>query len=103
MAKTEEYANGVEGKEAAKAGAVSPLSRLVECVLLLQRGVRSKDSRLLSGRLMRQTAGVRPDLTPSLITQLISSAMWEGNNVRTTLLKHLEEVSISESSSMLID
>lgn len=68
-------------------------SRVAECVAILQRGVRSKDTKLLNSRLLRQTALIRGDLHPGTIRQIVSCTLTESSKVRQNVEKTMEKVS----------
>lgn len=61
-------------------------------VALLEKAVRSKDLRLIQGRLQRQTAVVRRQLNPEALAAFVSELLPRGHHARTTVLRILREV-----------
>ena len=59
--------------EAKKTGEVTMQGSLKAIVGLLESTVKTKDTRLLAGRLHRQTAVIRSQLTPEILAQFIST------------------------------
>jgi hypothetical protein len=71
-----------------------PADILRSCLDVVVRGVTSKDTRLLSGRLMRLVAAVRRQLTTSLLATFINDALAteEEGSLKATLLSALAQV-----------
>ncbi|KAK9819846.1 hypothetical protein WJX72_003182 [[Myrmecia] bisecta] len=60
-------------------------------VALIDKAVRSKDTRLLTGRLLRQTALLRKQLTPDALTAFVKQALPAGLPAQALLLDHLRK------------
>jgi hypothetical protein len=63
-------------------------------VALLEKAVRCKDLRLIQGKLQRQTAVSRKQLTPEALASFVSEVLPVGQPARTTVLKVLNTVSV---------
>lgn len=61
-------------------------------VALLEKAVRSKDLRLIQGRLHRQTAVVRRQLNPEALSAFVWEVLPQGHHARTTVLRTLYKV-----------
>ena len=82
----------------AKEEAPGPVPPSVEAQLdsslkLLDRAVRNKDTRLITGRLLRQTASVRSKLTAENLFRFVQQALPESFSARESLLGVLQNVS----------
>ena len=64
-------------------------------LVLLERAVLSKDTRLIVGRLLRQTAAVRQQLKPPMLKSLISESLPETCSTRVLMLEQLNQVLIA--------
>lgn len=67
-------------------------------VALLEKSVKLKDTRLLMGRLMRQTALVRKHLTGADLTTFLKASLPEGD-AQAALLRAVEQVGALEVGS----
>ena len=56
-------------------------------VLLLERAVQAKDTRLIVGRLLRQTAAIRQELKAQTLKSLIQGVMPESCTTRSLMLE----------------
>lgn len=72
----------------------TPISALKSNVTLLEKAVALKDTRLLMGRLLRQTATVRKQLDSPLLQELLQGVLPQGSATRTYLLDVLSKVII---------
>ena len=59
---------------------------------LLEQAVALKELRLISGRLQRQTAAVRRELTAPVLLDVVQDALPTGTPIREQLLQHLQKV-----------
>lgn len=65
--------------------------QLANILVLLERAVRSKDTKLLVGRLLRQTASIRTQLQPDVLTAFLEEAFPADHSTRTFLLAQLNK------------
>ena len=79
-----------ESKEEPSPPSVS--EQLAANVSLLETSVRAKETRVLVGRLLRQTTAVRKQLTADNLRDFITSTLPEGYPGTTLLLSHLSNV-----------
>ena len=78
--------------EEAKPEPPSPSSLLQSSVELITKTVQSKETRLGLGRLMRQTATARKQLTPDVLLSFLASTLPADDATRCTLESHLQKV-----------
>ena len=64
-------------------------------VLLLEAAVRAKETRVLAGRLMRQTTSVRRKLTADDLSAFVRETLPHGYPGTSLLLEHLSKVCLS--------
>lgn len=62
-------------------------------VALLEKAVRLKETRLLMGRLLRQTAGCRKQLTADVLVEFLTQTLPEGLDARKSLISRVSAVS----------
>lgn len=91
-----EPVSAVEKK--AEAAKPKPGAQLSALLLLLERAVKVKDTKLLVGRLLRQTAAVRKQLTPEILTAFLEDALPAGHPTRIYLLAQLSKVRSNETN-----
>lgn len=72
-------------------------AQLDNSLKLLDRAVRSKDTRLISGRLLRQTAAYRSKLTAEILYSFVEQTLPESFSAREPLLGVLQQVSVAGS------
>lgn len=104
MAKLQEEpkADGEAQKEESKEEKKQSVNgKIVECIGLLQRGTRWKDSKLLNGRFMRQTAVLRTMLDPFVLKNLTSKALPETLGANGTIQELLSKASAFQTCSWL--
>ena len=94
----------VENGDASKDHKPGPIPINVETQLdnslkLLDRAVRIKDTRLISGRLLRQTAAIRSKLTAEILYAFIEQTLPESFSARETLLGVLQQVAFGSQTS----
>ena len=82
-------ANGIK-EEPLKASASLQLASIL---VLLEKAVKVKDTKLLVGRLLRQTAAVRKQLTPDVLNTFLEEALPAHHPTRSFLLEQLTKVS----------
>jgi hypothetical protein len=70
-----------------------PKSTLKNIVALLENSVSAKDTRLLMGRLMRQTAALRKDLSVELLTWFLKHYVDSSVASHSYLMQTLDKVS----------
>ena len=91
--------NGHAGKEELPGPApLSVEAQLDNSLKLLDRAVRTKDTRLVSGRLLRQTAGVRSKLTSENLQKFVAKTLPESFSAREVLLGILQQVCFTPCS-----
>lgn len=95
---TDEKPKEVVPKEAEKA-APSVKESLQHIVALLDQTVKTKDTRLLAGRLHRQTASIRSQLSPAVLSEFITTYLVgnEASESKSFLLAQLPEVQARSS------
>ena len=69
-----------------------PLQLLQSCLSILEKAVHMKDVRLITGRLLRQTATARQQLTAEMLTTFANSALPDGAPLRTKAVASLSQV-----------
>ena len=94
MAKTEESPKVVDDKKEAKVEPKKEITvqgSLKSIVALLESTVKAKDTRMLAGRLHRQTATIRAKLTPEILSQFVSTYLSEADAKasKSFLLEHV--------------
>lgn len=72
---------------------VSPTDQLALNLAILEKAVSLKETRMISGRLLRQTAAIRHQLTPQVLSDFVTKALPEEANMGPILLKQLKQVS----------
>ncbi|EFJ52858.1 26S proteasome regulatory complex [Volvox carteri f. nagariensis] len=87
-------ANGA-AESAALAPATSVEDKLKSVVALVEKSVKAKDTRLLIGRLLRQTASVRKQLTASNVKCFLQQMLPAELESRTFLCSHVEQAAAS--------
>lgn len=76
-----------------KADHPPPVSaQLAANISLLESAVRSKETRVLAGRLLRQTTAVRKNLTAENLSDFVTSVLPRGYPGTSLLLAHLKKV-----------
>ncbi len=86
-------ANGTEEKE--QPPKLTLAAQLRANVALLERAVQAKDTRLIVGRLLRQTAAIRQQVRPQMLKSLIEGFLPTSCPTRSLMLEHLAQVDIS--------
>lgn len=71
---------------------LSPTDQLAANLAILEKAVSLKETRMISGRLLRQTASIRHQLTPQILSDFVTKALPEGAVMRPILLKQLKQV-----------
>ena len=71
---------------------VPPLQLLQSCLSILEKAVHMKDVRLITGRLLRQTAAARQRLTADIVTTFANSALPDGAPLRGKIVASLSQV-----------
>ena len=66
--------------------------QLANILVLLERSVRAKDTKVIVGRLMRQTAAVRSRLEPEVLTTFIEEALPAEHSTKTYLASQISKV-----------
>ncbi len=67
-------------------------TQLAANVSLLESAVRSKETRVLAGRLLRQTTAVRKNLSAENLSDFVKSVLPRGYPGTSLLLEHLKKV-----------
>mmetsp|Transcript_13646 Transcript_13646/g.23982 ORF Transcript_13646/g.23982 Transcript_13646/m.23982 type:complete len:500 (-) Transcript_13646:384-1883(-) len=78
-----------------------PASTLKAITVLLENAVKLKESRLVSGRVMRLAASVRPHLTPSLLREYVIATLAVEVETRPFLLATIDQLSFQEESAAM--
>ncbi len=85
--------NGVKKKEAdERPSPPSVKAMLAASVAVLEAAVRAKETRVLAGRLMRQTTAVRKRLTAEDLSAFVKEMLPHGYPGTSLLLLHLSKV-----------
>ena len=92
-AQKDSTANGTSDKEVAQPAKLTVAAQLRANVALLERAVQAKDTRLIVGRLLRQTAAIRQQLQPSILKSLVEGLLNESCPTRSLLIQQLGQVS----------
>lgn len=88
--------NGVKKTEADERPSPPSVKALLAAnVALLEAAVRAKETRVLAGRLMRQTTAVRKRLTEEDLSAFVREKLPHGYPGTTFLLSHLTKVTCS--------
>ncbi len=80
---------------------MSPTDQLAANLAVLEKAVSLKETRMISGRLLRQTALIRHQLTPQILSDFVTKALPEGATMGPILLKQLKQVCGTKSVGML--
>ena len=88
-------APGCSGEDSKEPTTLTVAAQLRANVALLERAVEAKDTRLIVGRLLRQTAAIRRQLQPQILTSLVENILPESCPSRGLLLEQLSQVSLS--------
>ena len=72
---------------------LSPTDQLAANLAVLEKAVSMKETRMISGRLLRQTAAIRHQLTPQILSDFVTKALPEDATMGPILLKQLKQVS----------
>ncbi|KAK9834634.1 hypothetical protein WJX74_006246 [Apatococcus lobatus] len=81
--------------EVAQPAKLTIAAQLRANVALLERAVQAKDTRLIVGRLLRQTAAIRQQLQPSILKGLVEGLLPESCPTRGLLLEQIGQSSES--------
>lgn len=82
-----------------EAGSAEPLAAPQSCVVLLTRAVKSKETRALMGRVLRQTAGLRKQILPGEIQAVAAECLAEGCPLRGPTMEALKAVPAQRSAA----
>ena len=82
----------MEEANPADSPAPSASAQLANILVLIEKAVKAKDTKILVSRLMRQTAAIRTRLDPELLTTFIEEALPAEHSTRMTLVKYLQQV-----------
>ena len=85
-------AEGRAKEEPKKPEPATPLEVLQGALSLLEKAVNMRDVRLITGRLLRQTAAARKRLSAELLAAFAGAALPEGNESRARVLAALSQV-----------
>lgn len=88
--KENESSNGAPSKT--NAPEIPASTQLADILVLLEKSVRAKDTKIIVGRLMRQTAAVRSRLEPGILTTFIEEAVPAQHSTRSFLVSQLIKV-----------
>lgn len=91
---TAEIANGIKHELAP-----SITAQLASILVLLEKAVSVKDTKLLLGRLLRQTAAIRKHLSRDLLKNFVQDALPANNSSSPFLLEELSKASRKVASS----
>ncbi|KAK9863142.1 hypothetical protein WJX84_002498 [Apatococcus fuscideae] len=86
-------APGSSGEDSKEPTTLTVAAQLRANVALLERAVEAKDTRLIVGRLLRQTAAIRRQLQPQILTSLVENILPESCPSRGLLLEQLSQAS----------
>ena len=75
---------------------LSPTDQLAANLAVLEKAVSLKETRMISGRLLRQTALIRHQLTPQILSDFVTKALPEDATMGPLLLKQLKQVQTVE-------
>ena len=68
--------------------------QLASILVLLEKSVRVKDTKMIVGRLMRQTAAIRTRLDDYVLTSFIEEALPAEHSTRVFLISQVKTVSM---------
>ena len=71
---------------------LSTTDQLAANLTILEKAVSLKETRMISGRLLRQTATIRHQLTPQILSDFVTKALPEDATMGPILLKQLKQV-----------
>lgn len=91
--------NGHDKEEPPGPAPVSVEAQLDNSLKLLDRAVRTKDTRLITGRLLRQIASVRGKLTSEVLHAFVAQTLPESFSARETLLAALHQTKHTSTQS----
>lgn len=74
---------------------LSPTDQLAANLAVLEKAVSLKETRMISGRLLRQTASIRHQLTPQILSDFVTKALPEDATMGPLLLKQLKQAASS--------
>ena len=74
---------------------LSANSQLASILVLLEKSVRAKDTKMIVGRLMRQTAAIRSRLDADVLTSFIEEALPAEHSTRVFLISQVRKVGMS--------
>ena len=77
---------------------LSPTDQLAANIAVLEKAVSLKETRMISGRLLRQTALIRHQLTPQILSDFVTKALPEDATMGPLLLKQLKQVKSVEQA-----
>ncbi len=77
---------------------LSPTDQLAVNLAVLEKAVSLKETRMISGRLLRQTALIRHQLTPQILSDFVTKALPEDATMGPLLLKQLKQVQTVEQA-----
>lgn len=69
--------------------------QLASILVLLEKSVRAKDTKMIVGRLMRQTAAIRSRLNAEVLTTFIEEALPAEHSTRVFLISQVRKVACS--------
>ena len=70
---------------------LSPSDQLAANLAILEKAVSLKETRMISGRLLRQTASIRHQLTPHILSDFVTKALPENATMGPILLKQRKQ------------
>ena len=85
-------ANGSVNEEKEQPPKLTVAAQLRANLALLERAVQAKETRLIVGRLLRQTAAIRQQLTTPMLKSLVEGLIPETSPTRGLLLVQLGQV-----------
>ncbi|GLI66345.1 hypothetical protein VaNZ11_010128 [Volvox africanus] len=88
-------ANGAADAPAQAPGLISVEDKLKSVVALVEKSVKAKDTRLLIGRLLRQTASVRKQLTATSVKCFLQQTLPAGLESRAFLCSRVQQAAAS--------
>lgn len=69
---------------------LSTSDQLTANLAILEKAVSLKETRMVSGRLLRQTGAIRHQLTPSLLSNFVTKALPNDSPLKNVLLAQLK-------------
>lgn len=91
-AQKDSTANGIPDKEVPQPAKLTVAAQLRANITLLERAVQTKDTRLIVGRLLRQTAAIRQQLQPSILKGLVEGVLPDSCPTRSLMMEQLSQV-----------